>query len=310
MAQIVTLTFNPVIDKSTTVQALVPEKKLRCSAPKFEPGGGGINVARAIKKLGGDALAVYPAGSYTGKFFQILMEREGVASKVIDIKNNTRENLIVLESKTNQQFRFGMPGPELAEEEWRQCLKVIEEIKDLAFIVASGSMTPGLPTDIYAQLSKITQQKKAKLVVDTSGEPLKEAAKAGVYLLKPNLAELSSLVGKEEIEAEMVEDVARELIENGKCEVIMVSMGAAGAVLVTKDEVAHAVPPTVKRRSTVGAGDCMVAGAVLSLSKGWTVKEALQYGVASGTAATMNPGTELCKLEDVERLYKIMRRSP
>ncbi|MDQ3552519.1 MAG: PfkB family carbohydrate kinase [Bacteroidota bacterium] len=143
MAQIVTLTFNPVIDKSTTVQALVPEKKLRCSAPKFEPGGGGINVARAIKKLGGDALAVYPAGSYTGKFFQILMEREGVASKVVDIKNNTRENLIVLESKTNQQFRFGMPGPELAEEEWRQCLKVIQEIKDLAFIVASGSMTPG-----------------------------------------------------------------------------------------------------------------------------------------------------------------------
>lgn len=307
MSKIITVTFNPVIDKSTTISSLVPEKKLRCTAPKFEPGGGGINVARAIKKLGGEATAIYPAGGYTGKFLEILMEKEGVPSLIIETRNHTRENLIVLDTSTNQQYRFGMPGPELLEDEWKSCLQKIKELDDIEFIVASGSLNPGMPLDIYARIAVIAKEKNAKLIVDTSGEPLKHAANAGLYLIKPNLGELSSLVGKEEINAEMVDDVALELIEKGKCEIVVVSMGAAGAMLVSKNEVIHMVPPTVRKRSTVGAGDCMVAGIVLSLARGLNLKEALRYGIASGTAATMNPGTELAKLEDVEKLYKLIR---
>lgn len=307
MSKIITVTFNPVIDKSTTISSLVPEKKLRCTAPKFEPGGGGINVARAIKKLGGEATAIYPAGGYTGKFLEILMEKEGVPSLIIETRNHTRENLIVLDTSTNQQYRFGMPGPELLEDEWKSCLQKIKELDDIEFIVASGSLNPGMPLDIYARIAVIAKEKNAKLIVDTSGEPLKHAANAGLYLIKPNLGELSSLVGKEEINAEMVDDVALELIDKGKCEIVVVSMGAAGAMLVSKNEVIHMVPPTVRKRSTVGAGDCMVAGIVLSLARGLNLKEALRYGIASGTAATMNPGTELAKLEDVEKLYKLIR---
>lgn len=307
MSKIITVTFNPVIDKSTTISSLIPEKKLRCTAPSFEPGGGGINVARAIKKLGGDATAIYPAGGYTGKFLEILMEKEGVPSLIIETRNHTRENLIVLDTSTNQQYRFGMPGPELLEDEWKSCLQKIKELDDIEFIVASGSLNPGMPLDIYARIAVIAKEKNAKLIVDTSGEPLKHAANAGLYLIKPNLGELSSLVGKEEINAEMVDDVALELIEKGKCEIVVVSMGAAGAMLVSKNEVIHMVPPTVRKRSTVGAGDCMVAGIVLSLARGLNLKEALRYGIASGTAATMNPGTELAKLEDVEKLYKLIR---
>ena len=307
MSKIITVTFNPVIDKSTTISSLVPEKKLRCTAPRFEPGGGGINVARAIKKLGGEATAIYPAGGYTGKFLEILMEKEGVPSLIIETRNHTRENLIVLDTSTNQQYRFGMPGPELLEDEWKSCLQKIKELDDIEFIVASGSLNPGMPLDIYARIAVIAKEKNAKLIVDTSGEPLKHAANAGLYLIKPNLGELSSLVGKEEINAEMVDDVALELIEKGKCEIVVVSMGAAGAMLVSKNEVIHMVPPTVRKRSTVGAGDCMVAGIVLSLARGLNLKEALRYGIASGTAATMNPGTELAKLEDVEKLYKLIR---
>ncbi len=307
MAKIVTVTINPVIDKSTIVAGIVPEKKLRCEAPKFEPGGGGINVARAIKKLGGEALAIYPAGGYTGRFLNDLLREEGIETKVIDIKKPTRENLIVVDSISNQQYRFGMPGPELLELEWKACLKSIEEEEGVEYIVASGSLSPGVPVDIYAQIAGIARAKGARLIVDTSGEALQAAADEGIFLLKPNLAELSSLAGREEINAELVDDVAREVIAKGKCEVVVVSLGAAGAMLVTASEIVHATPPAVKKRSTVGAGDSMVAGIVLSLSKGWDLKDSLRYGVASGTAATMNSGTELCKLKDVKCLYPLIR---
>ena len=304
--KISTVTFNPCVDKTTSIPALKPEKKLRCTAPTFEPGGGGINVARAITKLGGEALAVYPAGGYSGKFLKELMMSENVASSIVETRSHTRENLIVLDKSTNQQYRFGMPGSSILEEEWQQILKIIET-SEAEFIIASGSLPPGVPVDILGRLASIAKNKKAKMIVDTSGEALKEAVEVGVYLLKPNLGELSSLVGKEEVTHEVIDDIARQIIDKGNCEAIVVSLGAAGARLITKAESFQAIPPVVKRLSTVGAGDSMVAGLVLSISKGKDLKEALQYGVAAGTAATINPGTQLCKLEDVERLFNIIR---
>jgi 6-phosphofructokinase 2 len=308
MPKIITITFSPCIDKSTTVPALIPEKKLKCSAPKLEPGGGGINVARAIKKLGGRATAIFPSGGYTGKFFNHLLEKENIPSVIIETNSETRENIIVLDESANIQYRFGMPGTELKENEWQQCLKVIKEMEDVEFIVASGSLPPGVPPDIFARIAVLAKKKNAKLVVDTSGEALKHAANEGVYLLKPNLGELSSLIGQERINVSEIEDIARKVIEKGHCEVIVVSMGEAGAILVTKNETHRAVPPSVNRKSTVGAGDSMVAGIVLALSQKKSLKEVVQYGVACGTAAAMNPGTELCRDEDVTKLFSIIKK--
>ena len=306
MPSIITITFNPAIDKSTTVAALIPEKKLKCTTPFYEPGGGGINVARAIIKLGGEATAVYLAGGYTGKAFTELLIKESVASIVIETAGSTRENLIVVQNASNQQYRFGMPGPHIHEHEWKECLNVIEKINGIDYIVASGSLPNGVPTDIFARIAVIAKMKKARLIVDTSGEALTQAVNKGVYLIKPNLGELSSLVGKEELNIELVDDVARTVIEKGKCEVVVVSMGPAGAMLVTKEMAQQIIPPAVIRKSTVGAGDSMVAGMVLSLSQNKSLIETVQYGVACGTAATMNSGTELCRKEDAEHLYKLM----
>lgn len=306
MSSIVTVTINPTIDKSTTVRALVPEKKLQCSAPVLEPGGGGINVARAIKKLGGDAVAIFLSGGYNGTLLQQLLLDEGVQAKPVEIANATRENIIVLDTATNLQYRLGMPGPEIAEDEWQNCLKAIEEIKDIDFLVASGSLSPGVPVDIFARIAAIAKKKNAKLILDTSDEALKLAIEQGAYLIKPNLGELAFLAGKEELDPGAVIDIAREIIGKKCCEVIMVSMGAAGAMVITKDMARQINAPSVKKKSTVGAGDSMVAGIVISLSKGMSLLDAVRYGVASGTAATMNPGTQLCKLEDAEKLYKIM----
>ncbi len=304
MSKIVTITFNPCIDKSTTVSQLIPEKKLSCSEPRFEPGGGGINVARAIKKLGGEITAVYPAGGYTGKFFNELLAKEKIPSIIIQIENPLRENVIVLEESSNNQFRFGFPGAELLKHEWEQCIDAIGKIDDAEFLIASGSLPEGVPDDIFARLAFISKKKNIKLVVDTSKAALKHAVNEGVYLLKPNLNELGLLLDKKELSINEVSTAGKEIISKKYCEVLLVSLGEKGAMLFTKDKELKASSPKVEKKSTVGAGDSMVAGFVLSLSQGKTFEDALKYGVASGTAATMNPGTELCNKKDTDKLFQ------
>lgn len=201
-----------------------------------------------------------------------------------------------------------MPGTALSEAEWSSCLQAVEDMDDVSFIIAIGSLPPGVPHDIYAILAKIAKDKRAKFIVDTSGEPLKKAVEQGVYLLKPNLGELSFLAGKDELQKNEIEAAAKLIIQKGMCEVVVVSMGADGAMMVTKNETLIICPPHVERKSTVGAGDSMVAGIVYYLWEGKTIREAVQYGVACDTAATMNTGTELCNKKDVEVLYEVIKK--
>jgi 6-phosphofructokinase 2 len=303
MSKIITIAFNPCIDKTASVKKLIPERKLYCSEPKFEPGGGGINVARAIKKLGGEPVAIYPAGGYTGQFFNDMLKKENVPFVAIEAEHAMRENVIVLEEDSNNQFRFGFPGAKLNEHEWQQCLDAVNEIDDAKYIVASGSLPEGVPVDIFARLAAIAKKKNTRLVVDTSMEALRQAAEEGVYMLKPNIGELSMLIGKRELGLEEVAKAGKEIISKESCEVLVVSLGEQGAILITNDSEFTVTPPGAKKKSTVGAGDSMVAGIVLQLSNGKNIQEAFLYGVASGTAATMNAGTELCHKKDADELY-------
>ena len=303
MSKILTITFNPAIDKSTSVDNLISEKKLKCTNPKFEPGGGGINVARAIKRLGGESTALYLAGGYTGNYFTELLVKENIQTIAVSCKNHTRENLIVFDEKSKLQYRFGMPGPVINESEWKDVLNTIEKINDIEFIVASGSISEGVPIDIFGRISRIAKLKKIKLIVDSSGDALKESVDEGLYMLKPNINELSFLNGAGELRSEDVEDVARSIISKGKCKFMVISMGAEGAMLITEESTFKITPPKVNSISTVGAGDSMVAGIVQSLSLGRSITESVKYGVSCGTAATMNPGTELCHMNDVEKIY-------
>jgi 6-phosphofructokinase 2 len=305
MASIVTITFNPCIDKSTSISGLIPEKKLVCSVAKLEPGGGGINVARAIKKLGGNATAVFPYGGCTGKVFKTLLQNEGIETITIETNAETRENIIVVDEATNNQYRFGMAGVFLEDAEWQLCLRKVADLNDIDFIVASGSLPSNVPATIYALLAKIAKDKNAKFIVVTSGDALFKAINQGVYLVKPNAGELAFLAGKKGIlRLDEIKQISTELITSKKSEVVVVSLGAEGAMLVTSDTAEIVKPPSVIRKSTVGAGDSMVAGIVFSLAQNKSILEAIQFGVACGTAATMNSGTELCKKEDAERIWK------
>lgn len=308
MKKIVTITLNPSIDKSTTVKTLVPEKKLSCAPPKFEPGGGGVNVSRAIKKLGGVSTAIYFAGGYSGKFFQSLLEAEDIESLVVPIEGLTRENMIVVDESNNQQYRFGMPGPSIKKEEIESFFKLFENATGIDYIVASGSLPDGVEDSFFSDLATVSQKINAKLIVDTSGEPLRHAINEGVYMIKPNLGELSMLNGVEELNDRDIAAAARTIIDKNGAKVIVVSMGPAGALLVTKDQSIHSPSPTVRKRSTVGAGDSMVAGMVLAMSENKSWKDVLQFGIATGTATTMNSGTELCKKVDVERLFSYLKK--
>jgi 6-phosphofructokinase 2 len=304
MTKIVTLTLNPALDKSTAVERLLPEDKLRCDPPAWEPGGGGINVSRAIKNLGGESLCIYLGGGHTGQKVEDLLREEGVQQQRIEGKKATRENLVVYEKSTNRQYRFGMPGEAVSQEELDACLEIIRQLPDeVKYLVASGSLPPGAPDDFYGKIARLAQDRNIRCVIDTSGKALVKATEHGVCLLKPNLNELSQLAGKEQINALEQEEIAKELISKGKASMLAVSLGPRGAMLATKDHIEYVVPPTVKQNSTVGAGDSMVAGMVLALSLGKSHLDMIRWGVAAGTAATMTPGSELCRRQDVEDIY-------
>jgi 6-phosphofructokinase 2 len=307
MKTIVTMTLNPAIDKSSSVAHVMAERKLYCKSPRFEPGGGGVNVSRAIKKLGGTSVLLYPAGGLTGERLQELLDQEGLDHRPFPIEGLIRESLVILEELTGQQYRFGMPGPEFQEHEWEQSLNALSALKPTPdYLVASGSLPPGVPTDFYARVARVGKERGAKVIIDVSGEAMKEALKEGVYLIKPNVGEFRELVGKDIKEESQIKAEAQKMIKCGRCEVLVISLGAAGALMVSKELAEQILPPTVPIVSKVGAGDSMVAGIVLSLARGNPLRESVLFGVAAGTAAVMTPGTELCRREDAERLYAQM----
>jgi 6-phosphofructokinase 2 len=304
MQPVVTMTMNPALDTSTSVSTVAAEHKLRCAPPRQDPGGGGVNVARAIGQLGGDALALYTAGGANGQLLQQLLDQREVRHQPLLIAGATRQSFTVLEQSSTLQYRFSLPGPTLAPDEWQAALAALEALDPVpGYLVASGSLPPGVPEDFYAHVAERGRARGIKVIIDTSGAPLCAAAEAGVFLLKPNLRELGMLAGRELASDADQEAVARELIGSGKSVVVVVSLGAAGALLVTADTCRRLRSPTVPIISKVGAGDSTVAGITLALARGQPLVEAARFGVACGAAAVMTPGTELCRRADAERLY-------
>lgn len=301
MSKIVTLTVNPTIDKSSRVDTVASEIKLRCEAPKFDPGGGGINVSRAVKKLGGESTAIFTSGGGSGQMLNQLLESENIRTKSIPISGRTRENLTVYEKTTGLQFRFGMPGPKITE--WQRCIDATLET-EADYIVASGSLAPGVPEDFYKILANRVKETDSKLIVDTSGEALEACASAGVFLLKPNLHELEILSGKKFQSEDHMLIIAREMIADGMAEVFVISMGASGAMMITADKAVKMRPPVVPIQSKVGAGDSMVGGIIWSLASGDDLTTAVRYGISAGSAAVMTAGTDLCRADDVHDIFK------
>ena len=304
---IVTLTINPSLDKSTQFTGLIAEQKIRCKPPRYDAGGGGINVSKAISRLGGDSLCVFSSGGSPGIKLEELVQKEGIEIKRISTQNWTRENLVALDTNTNSQYRFCFPGASISDLEKETIIQTVQQLKP-KYLVASGSLNEGLATDFYQKIADLAKATGTKLIVDTSGEALKKVLEKGVYLVKPNIGELAKLIGVERLETNEVEFAARKLIEKGSAEIVVVSLGAQGAVLVTATQTEFVPAPNIVKKSTVGAGDSMVGAMVWALSLNKSLKEVVQWGVACGSAATMNEGTQLFKLEDAKRLFEGLQK--
>jgi 6-phosphofructokinase 2 len=300
---IVTLTVSPALDKSAHFSGLVPEQKIRCQTPLFDAGGGGINVSKAISRLEGKSLAVITSGGSTGEMLKKLLQEESISFEAIETRSGTRENFVAVDDNTNSQFRFVFPSPPVTIAEKDKIISTIQEL-EFNYLIVSGGLSEGMPVDFYKQIAEMAKTSNSKLIIDTSGEPLRKALEAGVYMIKPNVGELAKLVGVEHLQMEEVNRAAKEIISKGGAEIVVVSLGPQGAVLVTKDSYDYVPAPNVAKKSTVGAGDSMVGGMVWALAQNKPLKEVLRWGVACGSAATMNEGTQLFKLEDAKRLFE------
>lgn len=303
MTSIITLTVNPSIDVLASVQQVGPIHKLRCTDARRDPGGGGINVARVIKRFGADVIAVYPTGGALGELLRHLVEREAIPALTVPIAEETREDFTILEQTSGQQYRFVLPGPHLTDRESQLCLNAVASVSEGSrFIVASGSLPPGVPDDFYSQMAAVAKRSGTKVVIDSSGAPLKAALDAGVYLIKPSLREFRNLMGEPlESESDWIA-ACRGLIGHGRVEIVALTLGERGALLVTRDRLLRARALPVKPVSVVGAGDSFLGAMVWSLERGHALEDAFRHGVAAGSAALLMPGTELCRREDVERL--------
>jgi len=294
MTNILTITMNPALDVSTAVDEVRHTSKLRCEPMQRRAGGGGVNVARELHRLGADVLAFYTAGHSTGRVMFSLLQQEGVSCHPHAIAGFPRESFTVLEHSTGHEFRFVLPGPEISTQEWQDALTEIGKLcAPESLVVASGSLPPGVPLDFYARVSQVVQGAHAALIVDTSGEPLAAALAHGVFMVKPSLHELRDLCGKPLLSLHAVRDTAAELVARGAAKLVVVSMGEMGAMLVTEAGAWYAPPLQVVVHSAVGAGDSFVAGMVWALSQGQDPVAAFAKGVACATATLVSTGSGL-----------------
>lgn len=301
MPKILTLTINPAVDIAWEAEDIVPIRKLRSESGKVYPGGGGITVSNAIAALGGETLAIFPRGGITGELLTELLDDYAIDRRVVKIAGHTRLNATIYERSTSREYRIVPPGPELQEHEWQACLDLVSQIPS-EYLVCAGSLARGVPYDFYGRVAATARKKGTKVILDTSGRALFEAMKVGVFLVKPNLRELENLVGRKAPTPAKQEEIARELVETGKAEVVALTLGNEGALLVWRDGAKRLPSPDVEVASRVGAGSSFTGGLTLAIAQGKPFDEALTLAVAAGAAALMTVGTELCRRPDVDRL--------
>lgn len=309
MSDFLTLTLNPALDLATSAERITPTHKLRCGPVCRHPGGGGVNVARVLHRLGAPVQAWMLGGGPAGAQVQQLLQAEGVPTRALPIAGDTRENFSVVETSTGQEFRFVLPGPTIAPAEWQALLDALAvQTPAPRWWLASGSLPPGVPDDFYARVAALARAQGNRLVVDSSGAALAAALQAGVYLVKPSLRELREHTGLPLEDAPAWRAAAQSLVRSGEAAMVALSLGEQGAVLATKDGVWEAPAlPLSAATGTTGAGDCFLAGLTWALDQGEPPPEALRWAMAAGGAALLHPGTALAHPADMQALRPQVR---
>ena len=296
---VLSLTLNPALDVLTTIDEVRPVDKLRCGPVLNHPGGGGVNVARVLHRLGVSVRSCHLSGGVSGLHHQQLLDAEGVDSQVVPIEANLHQSFSVHELKSAQDYRFVLPGPTVAPHEIAACIDWVKAHLPRRLLVLSGGAAPGVPDDTYAVLIRAAKAQGIPVVLDSHGPLLRHALAEGVLLYKPNEKELAELTGLPLTHDDEVVRAARGLVQAGQAQWVAVSLAERGAVLVGAEGAWRSQAVQVSPRTTIGAGDSFVAGMVWSWLQHTPPEEWLQAGMAAGAAALLNPGTALCEAHDV-----------
>ncbi len=301
---ILAIALNPTIDISSSAKRIVPTHKIRTHNQRWHAGGGGVNVARVIKILGGQPELLITSGGIAGAILEEELKPSGIDLFIIELKSPTRIAYMVYEEETGQEFRFVPEGPEVNERQYVQILEAVRQhLGD--YVVASGSLPPGVPADAYAQMATVAGQTNSRFILDTSGDALRAAleARTNMYLLKPSISELESYAGHS-LDKAGASEVALDLIAKRAAQHIALTLGEEGAILFSSDGAHHMPALKIEVQSAVGAGDSFVGGMVYKLMEGADIMDAFKYGMVVGAASAMTAGTELCHMEDIQRLQR------
>lgn len=339
--RVLTVTLNPALDVSTAVDGVRVRAKLRCDAPRYEPGGGGINVSRAMKILGGESTAFVVLGGATGDKLLTGLEHEGIVPHVWPCEGDTRMSIHVDDRAANEQYRFVMPGPVQTPAAGAALLEAVVDCATaggFTIVVASGSLLPGLPVAWFSLLAARMRAAGIRLIVDTSGPALAACFAGRPWLVKPDSAEWAGLVGErgpgallaavraranarrstgtepgEALRSPLANDglgadgvpeaVAAWLLGDGLVDVVILTLGADGALLAYGDARLRIRPPKVPIRSEVGAGDSFIGALTLGIARGWPLEEATRLGVFAAASAVTTEASELCRREQVEAFF-------
>ncbi|WP_346432580.1 1-phosphofructokinase family hexose kinase [Pseudohoeflea coraliihabitans] len=312
MTDILAIALNPTIDVSSDTGRIHPTRKVRTGRQRWHPGGGGVNVARVIAMLcernpaQGAAKVrselVFLCGGPTGALLKELLADVPVTLSPVMITEPTRLAFMVFEKDTGSEYRFVPEGPEASSAELEAAIDKVRE-RRAGYVVASGSLPRNAPADTYARMAQITQENGGRFILDANGAALRSTLEQSpVFLVKPSRGELEELSGGD-LDDAGVEEAARQITREGKAEYVAVTLGRDGALLVSRQSVIRLPAQNVVVRSAVGAGDSFVGALVWFLSQGQSIEAAFRFGVAAGAAAARTPGTELCRADEVFKLY-------
>jgi 6-phosphofructokinase 2 len=302
---IYTITLNPALDRTLWIQKVRDDVSNRILEEKSFAGGKSVDVSKVLKNLGVDNIALGFVGGFAGRELEGRLLNEGIETDFVRVSGETRTNIIIHETGTGKQLAFNASGPEIKPDELMQFIEQLEKLPCGDVVAIGGSIPLGVSPEIYRKIISLVKRCQAKVVLDVDGEALRQGIKALPNVIKPNIHELSELAGRELNGLDEVVSAARSINQQG-VEIVLVSMGAKGILLVSDGEQYLAVPPNVNVESTIGAGDSSVAGFIFGLVQGKDLKQCLIYAVAAGTATTLRQGTALCQKDDFERIVPLV----
>ena len=300
-ASVVTVTLNPAIDKTVTVPSLQVGGLNRIQHSRIDPGGKGINVAKVLHGFGVDVTAAGLIAGVQGQHLLRQLNAIGVAVDFQEVDGETRTNLKVYAEEDRVTTEFNENGFTVADEALNAFQqKLAQRLRQTSVLVLGGSLPPGVPANIYGDCIRLAREQSVKTILDADGEAFRNGIEAGPYVVKPNVFELEQLFGRSLSSQEEILRAGRELLDKG-IELVVISMGGEGAIVLDRNEAYHVAPFPITPRSTVGAGDSMVAAIAYCLLEGKTVREIAEWATTAGTVTASKPGTQVCTLAEVQQ---------